>query len=379
MFQLTLNAITLGAQALDKQDAIHQVFAALYKAGNVKNNYIDGMLAREKQISTYIGNGIAIPHGTLETRDLILKTGVQILQFPNGIDWGEKQIAYIVIGIAAKSDEHLNILSQITHTLSDENLSSKLQTINSKEDLRNILLGVKSPSSFKFNSSLIATEVITKNIITLQALNAGLLKQAEAVDNSFIIRIIIDSPINLGQGIWLNESKHGNLISAIAISRVAIPFKIQNQTVALLVSISLIDDQPLKILNRLSHLLFSNQTHQLLTCDSDNIIKILTEDELESFEKKFTEEFIIHNTHGLHARPGAVLINVIKQFNCKVNVINLDGNGKPANGRSLIKMVALGAKKGHRLRFTAQGPESQQMLQAVREVILSGLGEEKHE
>ena len=66
---------------------------------------------------------------------------------------------------------------------------------------------------------------------------------------------------------------------------------------------------------------------------------------------------------------------VIKQFNSDITVTNLDGSGKPANGRSLMKVVALGVKKGHRLRFTASGEDAQQALNAIEEAITSGLGE----
>ena len=73
MFQLEPQAIHVGASAANKEDAIRQVAAALAQAGNVGDAYVEGMLAREKQTSTYLGNGIAIPHGTTDTRDLVLK------------------------------------------------------------------------------------------------------------------------------------------------------------------------------------------------------------------------------------------------------------------------------------------------------------------
>lgn len=88
MFQLSPQDIHLGAAAADKQEAIRQVAAALTDAGCVSAGYVDGMLQRELQTSTYLGNGIAIPHGTTDTRDLVLKTGVQVFQFPQGIAWG---------------------------------------------------------------------------------------------------------------------------------------------------------------------------------------------------------------------------------------------------------------------------------------------------
>lgn len=89
MFQLSPQDIHLGAAAADKQEAIRQVAAALTEAGCVSAGYVDGMLQRELQTSTYLGNGIAIPHGTTDTRDLVLKTGVQVFQFPQGIAWGK--------------------------------------------------------------------------------------------------------------------------------------------------------------------------------------------------------------------------------------------------------------------------------------------------
>ncbi|MCG5029613.1 PTS sugar transporter subunit IIA, partial [[Ruminococcus] torques] len=82
--------------------------------GLVAPGYIDGLRAREAQGSTYLGQGIAIPHGTPQTRDHVFTTGVRIMQFPDGVSWGEGQTAYLAIAIAAKSDEHLRILQLLT-------------------------------------------------------------------------------------------------------------------------------------------------------------------------------------------------------------------------------------------------------------------------
>lgn len=114
MFQLSVQDIHPGEKAGDKEEAIRQVAAALVQAGNVAEGYVNGMLAREQQTSTFLGNGIAIPHGTTDTRDQVLKTGVQVFQFPEGVTWGDGQVAYVAIGIAASSDEHLGLLRQLT-------------------------------------------------------------------------------------------------------------------------------------------------------------------------------------------------------------------------------------------------------------------------
>jgi len=129
MLELSESNIHLNANAADKQQAIEIAASALVQADNVENGYLQGMLARELQTSTFLGNGIAIPHGTLDTRSMVKKTGVQVFQFPQGIEWGEGNIAYVVIGIAARSDEHLSLLRQLTHVLSDEDTAEKITDV----------------------------------------------------------------------------------------------------------------------------------------------------------------------------------------------------------------------------------------------------------
>ncbi|WBG92039.1 fused PTS fructose transporter subunit IIA/HPr protein [Pantoea piersonii] len=373
MFQLELQAIHTGASAHNKEEAIRQVAAALTAAGNVAEGYVNGMLAREQQTSTFLGNGIAIPHGTTDTRDLVQKTGVQVFQFPQGIAWGEDQIAYVAIGIAAKSDEHLALLRQLTHVLSDDSIAEQLKTA-SAEDLRALLMGEKQPAEFSFDTSLITIDVAANDLITLQALNAGRLQAAGAVDASFVADVVAATPLSLGQGIWLSDSRRGNLRSAVAVSRAATPGEHEGEKVALLVTVSAVDDRPLEVLSYLSTLLLNGKADRLLKADAAGLYALLTS-EVDEQADVLSAEFTIRNEHGLHARPGTALVTVIKQFNSDITVTNLDGSGKPANGRSLMKVVALGVKKGHRLRFTASGDDAQQALNAIEEAINSGLGE----
>ncbi|MDH2895653.1 fused PTS fructose transporter subunit IIA/HPr protein [Rahnella variigena] len=374
MFQLSQQDIHLGAAASDKQEAIRQVAAALTQAGRVSEGYVDGMLARELQTSTYLGNGIAIPHGTTDTRDLVLDTGVQVFQFPQGITWGEGQTAYVVIGIAARSDEHLGLLRQLTHVLSDDSVADRLAKTDSAEELRSLLMGEKNAAEFLFDTQLIAVDVAAENLITLQSLNAGRLKEIGAVDTAFVSDVISRKPLNLGQGIWLSDSTEGNLKSAATVSRAKQAFDLDGEKVSLLLTISVADDQPLNILNYLSDLLIANKAERLLTADPVGVLALLTS-EVEEQANVLTAEYVIRNEHGLHARPGTALVNVIKQFSSEITVTNLDGSGKPANGRSLMKVVALGVKKGHHLRFTAKGEDAELALKTIGEAISEGLGE----
>lgn len=374
MFQLSVQDIHPGASAGNKEEAIRQVAAALAQAGNVSIGYVEGMLARELQTSTYLGNGIAIPHGTTDTRDLVLKTGVQVFQFPQGIEWGEGQTAYVAIGIAASSDEHLGLLRQLTHVLSDDDVAEQLKTATSAEELRALLMGEKQSASLLFDNSLLALDVTATDLMTLQALNAGRIKQSGAANAAFVSDVISSKPLYLGQGIWLNDSTEGNLASAVAISRPAAAFEAEGQPVSLLMTVAVADDQPLQVLNRLSDMLINNTADRLLNADAPALLTLLTSD-VAPEQNSRSADFQIRNEHGLHARPGTVLVNTIKQFNSEITVTNLDGSGKPANGRSLMKVVALGVKKGHHLRFTAQGDDAELALNAIGEAIAAGLGE----
>lgn len=374
MFQLTVQDIHPGQQAANKEEAIRQVAAALVSAGNVADGYVAGMLAREQQTSTFLGNGIAIPHGTTDTRDQVLKTGVQVYQFPQGVTWGEGQTAYVAIGIAASSDEHLGLLRQLTHVLSDDAVAEQLKTATTAEELRALLMGEKQSEALKLDNDTLSIDVVASDLVTLQALNAVRLKEAGAVDANFVARVINDQPLNLGQGIWLNDSAEGNLRSAIAVSRAATPFTVGDAAASVLITVAMADAQPTAVLNRLVNLLLDNKAERLLNADAATLLALLTSDDALA-DDLLSEEFVVRNEHGLHARPGTVLVNTIKQFSSDITVTNLDGSGKPANGRSLMKVVALGVKKGHRLRFTAQGDDARQALDAIGEAIAAGLGE----
>ncbi|SFQ95924.1 MULTISPECIES: fused PTS fructose transporter subunit IIA/HPr protein [unclassified Enterobacter] len=374
MFQLSVQDIHPGQQAGNKEDAIRQIAAALVQAGNVADGYVNGMLAREQQTSTFLGNGIAIPHGTTDTRDQVLKTGVQVYQFPKGVLWGDGQVAYVAIGIAASSDEHLGLLRQLTHVLSDDAVAAQLQSATTAEELRALLMGEKQSEALKLDNSLLTLDIVTSDLVTLQAINAGRLKEAGAADTTFVTRAINDKPLNLGQGIWLNDSAEGNTGSAVAVSRAASAFDVDGEQAQLLVSVAMTDDQPLAVLKRLSDLLINSKADRLLNADAATLLALLTSDDALA-EDVLSAEFVVRNEHGLHARPGTMLVNTIKQFNSEITVTNLDGTGKPANGRSLMKVVALGVKKGHHLRFTAQGDDAEQALKAIGDAIAAGLGE----
>jgi mannitol/fructose-specific phosphotransferase system IIA component len=123
---LSKDRIRLNAAASDRSDAIRQAGELLVQSGCVLAPYIDGMLAREQSMSTYLGSGVSIPHGMFENRDHILQTGISVLQLPDGVDWGDGETAYLVIGIAASSDEHIGVLSSLAEAIDDEQVTRQL-------------------------------------------------------------------------------------------------------------------------------------------------------------------------------------------------------------------------------------------------------------
>ncbi len=247
MLALDSSEVRIGGSPRDKTDAIRQVGSLLVESGHIEPGYIDSMLARERVANTFLGNGIAIPHGIPKDRGLIRKTGVAVLQVPGGVEWNPGEKVHLVVGIAAKSDEHLEILSNLTDVLSDEGEAQRLAHTANPQD---------------------------------------------------IVR---------------------RLSSAPAPAPSAPP---PNGSVA---------------------------------------------DLAEGFE------IVIRNPHGLHARPATVLVELAKRFQSKIRIRH---GGKVADSKSLIALLNLGAGNGATVRVTAEGPDAERALAALREAIEGGLEEE---
>jgi phosphocarrier protein FPr len=142
---LSKDRISLQLSAADKADAIRKAGELLVTSGCVLPQYVDGMLAREQSMSTSLGNGVAIPHGIFENREHILKTGISVLQLKDGVEWDEGEKVFMVIGIAASSDEHVGVLSNLADVIdSEENLAEMLKTTD--PDVIVKYLGEKQPS-----------------------------------------------------------------------------------------------------------------------------------------------------------------------------------------------------------------------------------------
>ncbi|MDG2960659.1 fused PTS fructose transporter subunit IIA/HPr protein [Bisgaard Taxon 10/6] len=376
MFNLPENNIHLAAQATDKQQAIEMAAAALEQAGYVESGYLQGMLGREQQTSTFLGNGIAIPHGTLETRGLVKNTGVAVFQFPQGVEWGEGNKAYVVIGIAARSDEHLALLRQLTHVLGDEDTAAELATMDDVKKFRAILMG--EAENFSVKAETISLNVDTTSLLTLTAINAAKLQEQSAVENSFVSDVIGSPALPLGNGLWLTDSAAGNAKNALAFSRARNAFEHNGKTVQAVLTVAVKDDA---VNETLARLLDANVQEQLLTGSQEQILAALNGEELVVNAKPAQAAgtvigtFTLRNEHGLHARPSTILVNTLKSFEAKITVENLTRGGLAVNAKSAMKLVGLGATKNHRLRFVAQGDDAKQAMDALAKAFSDGLGE----
>lgn len=376
MLKLSSQNVHLNGTATDKEEAIRLVAEGLIANGNVSSGYEIGMLARETQTSTFLGNGIAIPHGTLDTRHLVQNTGVQVYQFPNGVEWGEGNIAYIVIGIAAKSDEHLSLLRQLTTILGDETIAD---TLAKTQDITQFIALLSGQSAEKSSRPIITTKLISLNIdssslVTLSAINAATLQENGYVNAQFISEVLPSTPLQLRNQCYLTDSNTGNLATGIAIAR--------NQQGTTLITVSATDDRFRPLLGKLTqaeNLSHLSADELLALCGEQNIASANASENLEQSTEiasgSVIGTFTVRNEHGLHARPCAVLVQTLKPFEAKVSVENLDRPNTPVNAKSTMRMVSIGATKGHRLRFVAEGSDAHQALEALAKAFAEGLGE----
>ncbi|MFC3418909.1 PTS sugar transporter subunit IIA [Salinicoccus hispanicus] len=126
--------IVLNQTAGSKEEAIRKAGQILVEQGAVEAAYIDSMLEREKVVSTFMGNGLAIPHGTDEGKTSVIKSGLSLVQVPGGVDFDGNE-AKVVLGIAGKNNEHLEMLQKIAVLFSEEENAEKVINASSADEI----------------------------------------------------------------------------------------------------------------------------------------------------------------------------------------------------------------------------------------------------
>lgn len=135
---LDRRAIRLGETAADREDAIRRSGAVLVETGAVDPAYVDTMLARERSVSTYVGEGVAIPHGTLAGKDAVRRDALAVLRFPAGVDWGGEQVV-LCVAIAARGDGHVALLAQLAEILLDPERARALREATEADEILRLL------------------------------------------------------------------------------------------------------------------------------------------------------------------------------------------------------------------------------------------------
>lgn len=142
---LSTEKVKLNVNLKDKYEAIRMVGQMLVDAGHAPQSYIDKMIEREESLSTYIGGGLAMPHGTNESKALIKSTGMAIITVPAGVDFGGEEPAQLIIGLAAVGDDHLDILTNVAVLVSEEEDMQRILNASSEQELISIFeSGMKS-------------------------------------------------------------------------------------------------------------------------------------------------------------------------------------------------------------------------------------------
>lgn len=181
---LAREAVVIGLPSVSMEEAIRFVGDMLVERGHATSDYVDGMLEREQKVSTFLGNGVAMPHGTFESKEAIQRTGIVVAQYPDGIDWGVGT-ANLVIGLAATGEEHVQILSHIAEVLQDEDLAAEL---GSTTDSAHLHATLNTPVDDDDEPEPLSAEITITGEAGLHARPASLIVEyAKAFDGEILI------------------------------------------------------------------------------------------------------------------------------------------------------------------------------------------------
>lgn len=365
MFVLQPNHIYLNQSANDKQHALQQLADILVKDNLVKPEYLQGLQDREAQTSTYLGQGIAIPHGTPASREAILQTGVRLAHFPNGVDWGDGNVVYLAVVISAKSDEHLKVLQILTKALNN-NVAGAIRQATTAEAILSVLN--VSEESLTVHERLIKTDVVASDVDELAYHGYQLLKSQNLVGAGFLTNLQTDKALFLQENIFAVIGKTAVKTPAVAIVQSTKNLAIgqhQLNTLVVIASNPQLDKEKLaKLLDVLFQTPLQKQT-------SREIANSIQADIVPDWTQKTV---VLQNAHGLHARPATALVEIAKKFTgeIKVSVDKIHF----VSAKSLSQLLSLGATRGQTLTFIAEpNTDTETALDEMILAVRNGLGE----
>ncbi|NBK36917.1 phosphoenolpyruvate--protein phosphotransferase [Pseudomonas soli] len=372
MLELAVEQIAMGQRAADKGEALALLADRLVADGLVAEGYLAGLQARETQGSTFLGQGIAIPHGTPQTRELVFATGVRLLQFPDGVDWGDGQIVYLAIGIAARSDEHLRLLQLLTRALGETDLAEALRRSGSAEALLKLLQG--APRELALDAQLVGLNLAAEDFDELAWRGARLLQRAGCADSGFAALLQQTEPLPLGEGLWWLHSEREVRQPGLAFVTPQQPLRYRDQPLNGLFCLASLGAAHQALLERLCEVLIEGRGQMLYQATSSRaVLEVLGGEAPADWP---SARIVLANAHGLHARPAKVLAQLAKGFEGEIR-IRLHDSGQPAvSVKSLSKLLSLGIRRGQVLELIAEPGIAADALPALLAAIEQGLGEE---
>ena len=371
MLALDTQHVRMNQHAVDKAQALQCLVDILVEDQLVKPEYIQGLLGREQQSATYLGQGIAIPHGTPQSRQYILETGVRLAHFPEGVVWDGENKIYLAVVIAAKSDEHLQVLQILTRALLDD-VSERVKNAELAQQIIELLQA--QPPSLALHENLIATKVAVSDLDDFIWQASQLLKQQKMVECGFLSQLQPKNMIHLGEDLWSITASQHVLSPAVSIIQAEQAIQYQGQQLGTLLCIASNPQLDMTQFNRLMDIFFDPEQLQSLSQqkDAQQIAQLIGAEIIPDW---VSQRVVLANAHGLHARPATQLVNTCKAFQGEIQV-SVDG-GQFVSAKSLTKLLSLGCKRGQTLTFIAE-PETDAVagLASVIAAVQHGLGEE---
>ena len=371
MLELDASQIQMGRAAANKGEALAMLGDALASAGLATPAYLEGLQAREAQGSTFLGQGIAIPHGTPQTRDQVLRTGVSLIQFPAGVDWGNGQQVYLAIAIAAQSDEHLHLLQLLTRALGEGDLSQALREASEPAQILELLQG--APQALALDGQLVALGQPAEDFDELLWQGARLLRQAGCARSGFALGLAQGEPLPLGDGLWWLHSEASVERPGLAFVTPAQPLSFRGEALRGLFCLASQGEAHRQALERLCDVLIGGRAAAFSEAsDSRQVIEALGGEVPPDWPSLSVP---LLNAHGLHARPAKALSELAQGFTGEIRVRLLGDTGAGVSAKSLSRLLALGARRGQMLEFSVEPAIADGALPAIRAALESGLGE----
>ena len=360
MLSLTADSVRMQATARSKEEALSVLCEILVADGLTTPEYLQGLKDRENQSSTYLGQGIAIPHGTPDSRSSIKKTGVRLVHFADGVQWNDVgDVVYLAVVIAAQSDEHLQILQSLTRALNDD-VATQIQQATTAEALIEALGATKKP--LRLSDVLIITDSLASDVDELYLQAAQLLKKQGVISSLFLPK---HTPTQLSDAVSavILEEQQGIHQSALAMVANA------KQALAVITAEKSVDRAALsQLLDTLMSQSLADAIHQK---DTQLTLQLLG---IQNQANWPSASVVLANDHGLHARPATALAALTKSMDGEIKVA-VDA-GEYVSAKSLTRLLSLGVIKGQTLKFIAEpDTEAALMLDKVIEAVRSGLGE----